>query len=97
KNKEWKHILIAGCIVVGSAVIAIGSMALILLTTYEYSKATTRGGNDLSVQGGTVKQTKSSGLDTSYAFQYSLGKAESVVMFMPKAFGEGSHKVLDEN
>ena len=97
KNKEWKHILIAGCIVVGSAVIAVGSTALTLLTTYEYSKATMRGGNDLSVQGGTVKQTKSSGLDTAYAFQYSLGKAEAVVMFMPKAFGEGSHKTLDEN
>jgi hypothetical protein len=97
KNKEWKHILIAGCIVVGAAVIAIGSTALALLTTYEYSKATTRGGNDLSVQGGHVKQTKSSGLDTAYAFQYSLGKAEAVVMFMPKAFGEGSHKTLDED
>jgi hypothetical protein len=97
KNKEWKHMLISGCIVVGSAVIAIGSTALILLTTYEYSKATMRGGNELSVQGDTVKQTKSSGLDTSYAFQYSLGKAETAVMFMPKAFGESSHKTLDEN
>ncbi len=97
KNKDWKHMLIAGCIVVGSAVIALGSTALTLLTTYEYSKATTRGGNDLSVQGGTVKQTKSSGLDTAYAFQYSLGKAEAVVTFMPKAFGEGSHKTLDED
>jgi hypothetical protein len=97
KNKEWRHILIAGCIVVGSAAIALGSTALTLLTTYEYSKATMRGGNDLSVQGGTVKHTKSSGLDTAYAFQYSLGKAESVVMFMPKAFGESSHQVLDEN
>jgi hypothetical protein len=27
KNKEWKHILISGCIVVGSALIAIGSTA----------------------------------------------------------------------
>jgi len=97
KNKEWKHILISGCIVVGSALIAIGSTAVTLLTTYEYSKATTRGGNDLSVQGGTVKQTKSSGLDTAYAFQYSIGKAETVVMFMPKAFGESSSKMFDEN
>jgi membrane protein YfhO len=67
------------------------------LTTYEYTKATTRGGNDLIVTSGSVKKTKSSGLDTAYAFQYSLGKAEAVVTFMPKAFGESSSKTFDEN
>jgi hypothetical protein len=97
KNKEWKHILIAGCIVIGAAAIAAGSTAVTLLPTYEYAKATMRGGNDLSVQGETVKQVKSSGLDTSYAFQYSFGRAETAVLMMPKSFGEGSHKALDEN
>lgn len=97
KNKEWKHILIAGCIVIGAALIAIGSTAITLMTTYEYAKATMRGGNELSVQEGAVKQTKSSGLDTAYAFQYSLGRGETTVLMMPKAFGEGSHKTLDEN
>jgi hypothetical protein len=76
KNKEWKHILIAGCIVIGSAAIAVGSTAVTLLTTYEYAKATMRGGNELSLQGDSVKQSKSSGLDTAYAFQYSFGRAE---------------------
>ena len=97
KNKEWKHMLIAGCIVIGSAAIAVASTAVTLLTTYEYAKATMRGGNELSVQGETVKQTKSSGLDTAYAFQYSFGRAETAVLMMPKSFGEGSHKALDEN
>jgi hypothetical protein len=97
KKKEWKHMLIAGCIVAGAAAIAVASTAVTLLTTYEYTKATTRGGNDLSVTGNAVKKTKSSGLDTAYAFQYSLGRAEAVVLFMPKAFGEGSSKTFDEN
>ena len=97
KNKEWKHILIAGCIVIGSAAIAVGSTAVTLLTTYEYAKATMRGGNELSLQGDSVKQSKSSGLDTAYAFQYSFGRAETAVLMMPKSFGEGSHKTLDEN
>jgi hypothetical protein len=97
KKKEWKHMLIAGCIVAGAAAIAVASTAVTLLTTYEYSKATTRGGNDLSVSGNAVKNIRSSGLDTAYAFQYSLGKAEAVVLFMPKAFGEGSSKTFDEN
>ena len=56
-----------------------------------------RGGSDLSVQNDKVTKAKLSGLDTSYAFQYSFGRAETVVLFMPKAFGEGSGKPLDEN
>ena len=84
-------------IVLGSGVIGVASTAVTLLTTYEYAKATMRGGKDISVQGETVKKEKTSGLDTSYAFEYSLGKAEAVVMLMPKAFGESSGQNLNEN
>ena len=96
-KKEWKHMLISAGIVAVAAAVAVGTSALILLTTYEYSKASTRGGNDLSIAGESVKKTKSSGLDTAYAFQYSFAKAEAVVMFMPKAFGESSSSTFDEN
>jgi len=71
RDKEWKHMLIAGSIVVGAAAIAVASTAVTLLTTYEYTKATTRGGKDVSIEGDVVKKAKTSGLDTSYAFQYS--------------------------
>jgi membrane protein YfhO len=97
KRGEWKHMLISGCVVGISTLVAVGSTALTLLTTYEYAKATTRGGNDISVEGDVVKKAKTSGLDTAYAFQYSFGRAETVVLMMPKAFGEGSSKALDEN
>jgi len=97
KRAEWKHMLICGCIVVISALVAAGTTAVSLLTTYEYAKATTRGGKDISIEGDVVKKAKTSGLDTAYAFQYSFGRAETVVLMMPKAFGEGSSKVLDEN
>ena len=56
-----------------------------------------RGGKDISIEGDKVTAAKTSGLDTSYAFQYSLGKAESVVILMPDAFGGSSSKPLDEN
>ena len=94
---EWKHMLISGCIVAVSALVAVGSTAVTLLTTYEYAKATTRGGKDISIEGDVVKKAKTSGLDTAYAFQYSFGRAETVVLIMPKAFGGGSSKALDEN
>ena len=96
-RREWKHMLISGGIVAISALVAVGSTAVTLLTTYEYAKATTRGGKDISVEGDVVKKAKTSGLDTAYAFQYSFGRAETVVLMMPKAFGEGSSKALDEN
>ncbi|HET9826291.1 MAG TPA: hypothetical protein VFP87_13215, partial [Chitinophagaceae bacterium] len=97
RKTEWKHMLIAGCIVVGAALIALASTAVTLLTTYEYAKATTRGGKDITIEGDVVKKVKTSGLDTAYAFQYSFGRAETVVLMMPKAFGESSGKALDEN
>ena len=97
RDKEWKHMLIAGSIVVGAAAIAVASTAVTLLTTYEYTKATTRGGKDVSIEGDVVKKAKTSGLDTSYAFQYSFGRSETAVLMMPKAFGESSGKLLDEN
>lgn len=97
KKREWKHILISGGIVICAVMVGVASSAVSLLTTYEYGKATMRGGKDISIEGDTVKAAKTSGLDTSYAFQYSLGKAESVVILMPDAFGGSSSKTFDEN
>jgi hypothetical protein len=97
KRKEWKHIFISAGIVLGAALVGIACSAVTLLTTYEYAKATMRGGKDLSIEGDTVKQAKTSGLDTSYAFQYSFGKPEVVAIMMPEAFGGSSGKTLDEN
>ena len=78
KNKDWKHIGIAAGITLISAIIGIAGNALTLKTTSEYAKYTMRGGKDINIQGDSVTIAKTSGLDTSYAFQYSLGKAETV-------------------
>ena len=40
---------------------------------------------------------KSSGLDTSYALRWSLAKGETVVLFMPEAFGGSSQKTIGED
>lgn len=97
RKKEWKHILISGCITIGAALIGVAGSALTLMTTYEYAKATMRGGKNISIEGDVVKATKTSGLDTSYALRWSLAKAEAAVILMPEAFGGSSSKVLDEN
>jgi hypothetical protein len=97
RKKDWKHIFIVGCITILAALIGIGGSAVTLMTSYEYTKATMRGGKNISIEGDVVKATKTSGLDTSYALRWSLAKAEAAVILMPEAFGGSSGKVLDEN
>jgi hypothetical protein len=97
KEKDWKHIGIASGIAALSAIIALAGNALVLKTTSEYSKFTMRGGKEVEIEGDNVKKVKTSGLDTSYAFEYSLGKAETFTLLMPNAFGGGSSKTLNEN
>jgi hypothetical protein len=96
KRKEWKHIAIAGGITVFAALVGLAGNALTLKTTSEYAKFTMRGGKDIHIEGNKVEAAKTSGLDTSYAFEYSLGNAESFTLLMPNAFGGGSRKVLGE-
>ncbi|MBL7749432.1 MAG: YfhO family protein, partial [Chitinophagaceae bacterium] len=96
KEKDWKHILIAGGIAIVSAIIGVAGNAMILKTTSEYSKFTMRGGKDIEVEGDSVKVAKTAGLDTGYAFEYSLGKAESATLIMPGAFGGSSKRPTDE-
>jgi len=96
KEKDWKHIGLAGCITVISALIAIAGNALVLKTTSEYSKYTMRGGKNIEIQGDTVKAAKTKGLDTAYAFEYSLGRGETVTFIMPNAFGGYSSNYADE-
>lgn len=97
KNKEWKHIGIAAGITLIAAIIGIAGNALTLKTTSEYAKYTMRGGKDINIQGDSITVAKTSGLDTSYAFEYSLGKAETVTFMMPNAFGGSSSKPAGEN
>lgn len=97
KNKDWKHLGLATGITLVAAIIGIAGNALTLKTTSEYAKYTMRGGKNINIKGDSVSVTKTSGLDTSYAFEYSLGQAEAVTLLMPNAFGGSSGKRAGEN
>ncbi len=96
REKDWKHIGVAAALTVLAAMIGVAGNALVLLTTSEYSKFTMRGGKDISIQGDSVKKANTKGLDTSYAFEYSIGKAETFTLLMPNAFGGGSYARFGE-
>jgi hypothetical protein len=97
RHKDFRHAGIALGIVVVSALAGLMANSLSFLVTREYSKATIRGGKTLDIRGTQVTESRSEGLDTSYAFEYSLGKGEVVTTIMPNAYGGSSKRTLDEN
>lgn len=96
REKDWKHIGIVAVITMASGLLALAGNAMVLKTTSEYSKFTMRGGKDLEIEGDIVKIAKTKGLDTAYAFEYSIGKPETFTLLMPNAFGGGSYARLGE-
>ena len=97
RNKDWKHIGLAALVSIVAILVGLSGTALGFLTSKEYSKATIRGGRSISLEGDTVKMTKTEGLDTSYAFAYSLGKGEAVTMLMPNAYGGSTKNTFGED
>jgi hypothetical protein len=97
REKDWKHIGISAGIVLAAALIAVAGNALILKTTSEYAQYTMRGGKDVSIEGDSVTTASTKGLDTTYAFEYSLGKAETFTLLMHDAYGGASGNTLGEN
>lgn len=96
RARDFKHIGIAGALTIVAAIIGVAGNALILKTTSEYSQFTMRGGKDIDISGDSVKVTKTKGLDTAYAFEYSLGQGESLSLLMPNAFGGYSNNMTGE-
>ncbi len=67
-----------------------------ILTTYEYSKSSTRSLTELTVQadGTSNKEIKSSGLDKDYITRWSYGIGESFTFLLPNAKGGKSGAIL---
>lgn len=92
KQKQFKHMVMAGALVAVSALVGVLSNALILMTTYEYAKESIRGGSELA--DGTTNSTKT-GLSKDYALSYSFYKSEPFVMMVPNMYG-GSTEPIEE-
>ncbi|WP_336514377.1 YfhO family protein [Pollutibacter soli] len=97
KRKELSHFFIASAFAITAGVVGILTNAVMLFTTYDYSKATIRGGQaSINTIDSVQTSVKKGGLDTGYAFLYgSMGKAESFTLLVPRAYG-GSPQPLGE-
>lgn len=86
RNKEYKHLVLAAAITVVSGGIGFLVNASQVFTTYDFSKATIRGGSALS----TESNKEQSGLSREYALNYSMYKSEPLEMMFPKFYGGSS-------
>ncbi|MBO6213012.1 YfhO family protein [Algoriella sp.] len=91
KKKELPDFLKSSALVVIAVIIAAGLNANRLLSTYEYSKETTRGKSEM-----TLLKKNSNGLDHDYITQWSYGKLETLNLFIPNLMGGGSQTNPDD-
>lgn len=92
RQRDWRHLLKAFSTVAVAAVLSIAMNASNLYHTYEYTQETMRGGSALS----SDVHGKSRGLDKEYITAWSYGKAETITLLIPNAYG-GATGYLGEN
>eukprot|EP01132_Coremiostelium_polycephalum_P003040 gene3040-3801_t len=93
KNKKIDAFLGTSAVLLLALSLAIGANCGRLWTLYEYGKYSTRGGSALPKS----SQPSTNGVDKAYAFQWSLGKAETMTLLVPNFYGGSSHGQLGEN
>ncbi|NJO26077.1 MAG: hypothetical protein HC867_10435 [Bacteroidia bacterium] len=89
----------AAAFTIAAGLIGVLSNAVTLFTTYDYSKATIRGGQaSLNVKDSINATKQKGGLDTGYAFLYgSYGVAETFTLMVPDIYGGGPHPLGEES
>ncbi|OQP56797.1 hypothetical protein A3860_09430 [Niastella vici] len=92
REKDLKHLFLAVSIAVCSGILGTLSNAVTLLTTYESSKTTIRGGSELANKNAAT----AGGLSKEYAFSYSMYPGEAFVMLVPKIYGGSGGPEVDE-
>jgi hypothetical protein len=93
RKKELAQFGKASLILLIPLMLAVGSNASRLWTSFEYMKETIRGPQILN----SAQSNSKSGLDKDYVFNWSHGVGESVSFIIPSAFGGGSVQPMDES
>ncbi len=93
REKQITKFVKASMILSAAIVLAVLPNITSLLTTYEYSRETTRGGSELSIDG----ETQETGLDTEYALAWSYGKLETFTLLIPDFMGGASSGSLTKD
>lgn len=92
-KKDIKSVIQPAAALVVGALVGLGTNATALTVGSEYSEYSIRGKSELK----DTNKIASSGLDRSYAFEYSYGIGETATLFIPGIYGGGSNEpVVDK-
>ncbi len=89
-QKDYKRLIKSASIAIGAGLLGVLVNAVLLFTTYDYSKATIRGGSQLADEKSGNTKT---GLGKDYALSYSIYKTESLVLLFPRMYGGSSNAI----
>lgn len=95
KQKSITDFFKSAAVLILAVVLAFGSNATKLMTTYEYTKYSTRGPSELTID--KHKSDKTEGLDRDYITQWSYGIVESFNLLIPNFTGGGSGEALSKD
>ena len=91
QQKEWKHLVLALGITAAAGLVGVATNAVNVMSTFDYQKATIRGGAT-ALTDTTHKNKTKNGLDRDYAMSYSIDIAEPLVMMVPRMYGGSGDK-----
>lgn len=90
KTKTLKTFGISSGFFLLAILLALGMNSTRLLSTYEYSKETTRGKSELTISKNNFSSNQ--GLDTDYITHWSYGILETANLFVPNFMGGGNNE-----
>ena len=97
KKNDLKSYLNIIAVFLSSTIIALMLNASALLSTFEYSKFSTRSSSEITIKpDGSMKESQS-GLSKDYITEYSYGILESLNLYIPRFMGGGSSDSISED
>ena len=96
-EKQFKALSMSLAVLAVASVVAVLPSASNLMTTFEYSKYTTRGSSDLTLKPKESSNIEQEGLSGSYILDYNFASGEQWSLLIPNAKGGASAAIGDKN
>ncbi len=96
-SKQFKALGMSLAVLAVASVVAVLPSASNLMTTFEYSKYTTRGSSDLTLKPKESSNIEQEGLSGSYILDYNFASGEQWSLLIPNAKGGSSSAIGDKN
>jgi MFS family permease len=95
--KQFRALGMSLAVLAVASVVAVLPSASNLMTTFEYSKYTTRGSSDLTLKPKESSNIEQEGLSGSYILDYNFASGEQWSLLIPNAKGGASSAIGDKN